>query len=196
VNKKIPIIFSFILGCIFAFSITYNLMNNVNKEERIELAKLRKELIQYEEGINIPNPLKSLSGKLGKMKKHMQDMMEEEEKALEEQATIFQGIAQGLSNIGSVFDVGETTEREDDQFYYFDVKVGSSEQNEIDVNVKDGYLSVSGKVVSNKGEGSFKSTFTSSFSKSFPVPANVYANRFKIDQDTEKGLLIIKFPKK
>jgi HSP20 family molecular chaperone IbpA len=191
-NNKKGMVFSFVLGAIFAFSITYSYLENENKAEREELIKLRKAMIERENGFLIPNPFANMGPKLDKLKKRMQDMMDEEDKRQEEQDILLGSLSDSITNFGSAFNAGKVTEREDDSNYYFDLEVGTSDNNKIDVNVKNGYLELSGtieKVTQN-------TSFTSSFNKSLPIPVDADSAKLSIDQDSKEGILIIKLPKK
>mgnify|MGYP000433387651 CR=1 FL=1 len=191
-KNKAGIVFSFLLGALFAFSATYSIMEQANKEEKEELIKLRKAMIERENGFLIPNPFAAMGPKLDKFKKQMEDMLEEEEKEQEEENTLFGSISKGISQFSLAFDVGNVEQREDDDFYYYDLEVGSSENNKIEVKIREGNLVLSGtieKVTEN-------TSFTSSFNKSFPVPMDSNAEKMSVDQDSKEGFLIIKIPKK
>ena len=190
-NKK-GIIFSFILGAIFAFSVTFSYLENENKAEREELIKLRQAMIERENGFLIPNPFANMGPKLDKLKQRMKDMMKQEEKRQDEQDVVLNSLSDSLSNFGAAFNAGKVTEREDDKFYFYDLEVGTSDNNKIDVNVKNGYLILSGTIEKVTDHTSF----TSSFNKSLPIPANADSAKLSIDQDSKEGILIIKLPKK
>jgi HSP20 family molecular chaperone IbpA len=191
-KNKLGLIFSFLLGALFAFSITYSIMDNANRAEREELIKLRKAMLERENGFLIPNPFAGMGPKLNKLKKQMQDMMEEQEKKQDEEDAILGSLSNSLSQFGLAFDVGKVTEREDENFYYYDLEVGSSENNKIEVNVKDNYLMLSGTI--EKVDGN--SSFTSSFNKSFPIPADADASLLEVDSNSKENFLIIKVPRK
>ena len=195
-NHKVGYAAAFALGAIFAFSTTYTIMDNANKLEREELVRLKKAMLEQQGGIHIPNPFAGMGAGLDKLKKQMQDMMEEEQKRQEEQDTLFGSIADSIGNIGSAFDVGKVERREDENFYYYDLEVGSSENNKINVNIEDSQLILSGTIEKINNEGSFKSSFSSSFNKSFPVPADGDAQKMSVDQNAKEGFLVIKIPKK
>ncbi|PIK15079.1 Hsp20/alpha crystallin family protein [Halobacteriovorax sp. JY17] len=190
-KNKMGYILSFILGAIFAYSITYSVLTNSIKEERTEMVKLRKEIEKLNHGFNIPNPFAGFDKKFDSIKKQFDQEVEKEE----EDSSFFGGLAKGFGALTASMAGGEITEREDDKFYYFDIEVGSSEKNEINVKVEDGHLIVDGTIVSEDNSGSVTSSFRSSFNQMRLLPTNVDQGNFKMDQDKEKGILTIKFTK-
>lgn len=90
---------------------------------------------------------------------------------------------------------GDIETREDQNFIYFDVKVGDPSATEIRTKVENGYLTITGESKSNKGDDDswIKSSFTSRFTRSFPLPENVDPDRMEMVQEQDK--IVIKFPK-
>ncbi|CBW25641.1 putative exported protein [Halobacteriovorax marinus SJ] len=187
-DKKWGYIGAFILGAIFAGSATFSVMDNSLEQERIKIVKLEKEIQDLNDGINIPNPFPSLNKQLNAMKKQFDEEMEDEE-------SFFGGVAKSVQAFSAGMNSGEITEREDDKYLYYDIKVGSSEKNVINVNVRDGQLMVSGNIVNEVNNGGVKSSFSSSFTKSRSLPSNVDQNNFKLEENKEDGILTIKFEK-
>lgn len=194
-KNKWGYIASFSLGAIFACSITFNVMTNSIKEERAEMVKLRKEIAKLNKGFNIPNPFADFDKKFDSIKKQFEKEMAQDLADEEEERSFFGGLAKGLQGMASGISGGGITEREDDQFLYYDVEVGTSEKNEINVQVENGQLVVSGTIVSEDKSGSVTSSFRSSFNQSRSLPSNVDQNNFVLDQDNEKGILTVKFKK-
>jgi len=96
---------------------------------------------------------------------------------------------------GSVFDIKQP---EDDDYIYYEIKLEGLDKNNLQVNVKNGNLEVSGevkKVEENKSEGSLsKSYIHQSFHRIFPVPRGVQEDKIEFEVDGDK--LIVKFPKR
>ena len=95
---------------------------------------------------------------------------------------------------GTVFDIDQD---EDDDYVYYTIKAEGIDKSNVKVDVQDGMVNISGKVDQmneNKSEDSLsKSRFSSSFSRSFPVPSNVDANSVKFEAKDDE--IVIKFPK-
>ncbi|GEM_PF-5646485 len=194
-KNKLGYIGAFTLGAIFSCSITYTVMNNSIEAERAEMVKIRKEIKKLNQGINIPNFFADFDDKFADIKKQFDKEVAEAEENAKNASSFFGGIAKGIQTLSSGFSAGSISERQDDQFYYYDVEVGSSDKNEINVQVEDGDLIVSGTIVSEDNSGSVTSSFRSSFNQSRTLPQGVDQDNFKLDHDKEKGILTIKFSK-
>lgn len=90
---------------------------------------------------------------------------------------------------------GDINTREDQNFVYYDVKLGDPKSTQIHTKVENGYLTITGESKSHRGDDDswIKSSFTSSFTRSFPLPENVDADRMEMLQEQDK--IVIKFPK-
>lgn len=97
---------------------------------------------------------------------------------------------------GSVDDIQQ---REDENFVYFDVRVDDLDSGSIDTQVENGVLTIRGQKVSKKstsseeGHSFGQSVFSSSFSRSIPLPHSVDHQNMEIDSEGDK--MVIKFPK-
>ena len=194
-NHKFGYIFSFILGAVFSCSITYSVLSNSIKEERAEMVKLRKEIEKLNDGFNIPNPFAGFDKKFDSIKKQFEKEMAIDKKDQDKEDSFFGGIAKGLGSLTAGIAGGQITEREDEDFFYYDIEVGSSEKNEVNVKVENGHLLVDGMIVNEDNSGSVTSSYTSSFNQMQPLPRNVDQENFEMDHDKEKGILTIKFTK-
>lgn len=89
--------------------------------------------------------------------------------------------------------VNDITEHEDNNYVYFNVKVEDLKSTSIQTKVENGYIEISGTTEKKSGHGDGESIYESAFHRSFPVPANVDANRMQTL--TENGEIVLKFPK-
>lgn len=97
---------------------------------------------------------------------------------------------------GQVFEMNSAdfSEREDEKFVYYDLDVKGMTPQDLKVNVEDGQVSVSGRLEKKTDEGGSPAIISSSFQRSFPVPPNVVAEKFELEQEGAK--IVIKFPKR
>jgi HSP20 family molecular chaperone IbpA len=91
---------------------------------------------------------------------------------------------------GSVFDIEQ---KEDDQFIIYEIKLKGLSQSDLNVDISDGMLTISGKLTRGSEEKNAKSVFSQSFNRSFPVPHGVDADKAEFDSTDES--VIVKFPK-
>lgn len=92
--------------------------------------------------------------------------------------------------------------REDEDNYYFDVELNNIDQNSLKLDIKDGYIYVTGEMKKETQEGSKEesnmgvssSTVRSSFSKTVPIPSDANPKKAKIEQHA--SLLTITLPKR
>ncbi len=91
----------------------------------------------------------------------------------------------------------DISEREDDNFIYYDIKVDDVNATSINTNIENGYITISGttekKSESKDKDNSAQSIFKSTFHRTFPLPENVEPN--KMQMLTAKDKIILKFPK-
>lgn len=90
--------------------------------------------------------------------------------------------------------VTELNEKEDNDFVYYEINTEGQTPKELKVDVKNGQVNISAEIEKKEENEGSKSVMTSSFHRSFPVPPNVDAENFKMEQDGKK--IVIKFPKK
>ncbi|MEK6625603.1 MAG: Hsp20/alpha crystallin family protein, partial [Bdellovibrionota bacterium] len=88
--------------------------------------------------------------------------------------------------------------KEDDKNYYFEVDLTNIDQNSLKMDIKDGYLYVTGEMKKETQEqsnmGVSSSMVMSSFSKTVPIPSDANPKKAKIEQhDT---VLTITLPKR
>ena len=88
---------------------------------------------------------------------------------------------------GSIADISR---REDNNFVYYDIKIGAVDGNSVKTSVENGYLTITGE---EKKEVASGSVFRSSFRRSFPLPANIVINKMVVAK--EPGAIVLKFPK-
>ncbi|MEZ4815082.1 MAG: Hsp20/alpha crystallin family protein [Bdellovibrionota bacterium] len=122
--------------------------------------------------------------------RQMRDKMEKQFQTPNEGRGIFDSWFQKRFGGGSA---EEITQREDDQFVYYELKVMGLDQEKVRVSVSDGQLSISGKVEKKTEADGSANYFSSSFHRSFPVPAGVDSTKVQMEQEKDK--IIIKFPK-
>ncbi len=123
-----------------------------------------------------------------------ENMREMQEKMLRQFGGL--GGSGGFSGQGQAFemDSGDFKEREDDRFVYYDLDFKGQTPENLQVKVEDGQISVSGRLEMKTETSGGGSVVSSSFHRSFPVPDNVIAEKFEIEQ--EGGKIVIKFPKR
>jgi HSP20 family molecular chaperone IbpA len=85
---------------------------------------------------------------------------------------------------------GEIKKREDDQFVYYDVSIRGMDQQNLNVEVKDGQVELNGKVEQKDEDGT---QISRSFHRSFPVPREVDSKKVEIENSQDK--VTLKFPK-
>ncbi len=101
---------------------------------------------------------------------------------------------------GSVFDSGslgggvEVSQGEDDQYKYVKISGEGVDKDSLDIQIKNGMVSISGRIEKKVGDGhGYESTSISSFSQSFNTPRGVIEDDVKFD--TEEDGLVLKFKK-
>jgi HSP20 family molecular chaperone IbpA len=91
---------------------------------------------------------------------------------------------------GSVNDI---TQREDDKFVYYDVKVPDVNSTSIKTKVENGYITITGTVEKKNESSQGESFYKSSFNRTFPLPDHVDEN--KMQMSSENNEIVLKFPK-
>lgn len=97
--------------------------------------------------------------------------------------------------------VDDITKREDNNYVYYDIKIEDISSMSINTKVENGQIKITGIQEKHNEESNEAGTdgsinrgyFKSSFSRTFPLPENVNAN--KLETYPEKNKLILKFPK-
>jgi HSP20 family molecular chaperone IbpA len=93
----------------------------------------------------------------------------------------------------------QVTEREDYDFKYVEIKINGNPNNELKINIKDGFISIQSetKSVRKENKDNFNSyvAFSSSSSQIINVPDGVDEPRAEVINQNS-SLITIKFPKK
>lgn len=96
--------------------------------------------------------------------------------------------------------VQDIEKREDENFIYYDIKVKDVKGTTVNTKVENGYLTITGQIESKNSEQdedsgfSNSSVFSSTFSRTFPLPADV--DEDSMEMESEQNKIVIKFPKK
>ena len=85
------------------------------------------------------------------------------------------------------------SEREDDQFVYYEFAFDNDVPSELNVETANGQLQISGKTVTKSKTFGVNYSSSSSISRSFPLPENVDSTRMRMERQDKK--IVIKFPK-
>ncbi|MCB0414719.1 MAG: Hsp20 family protein [Bdellovibrionales bacterium] len=128
------------------------------------------------------------------MKQFREHMMKETKKFGTESASPFDYWFEEKFGGGSINDISK---REDDQFVYYDIVIDDLQSTTLDTHVENGYVTITGKI-EKKSEnddknGASQSIFSSTFSRSLPLPSNV--DEKKMQMIPEENKVILKFPK-
>ena len=101
---------------------------------------------------------------------------------------------------GNLVDTPDTNieSKEDDKNYYFEIDLTNIDQNSLKMDIKDGYLYVTGEMKKETQEqsnmGVSSSMVISSFSKTVPIPSDANPKKAKIEQ--HDAVLPITLPKR
>lgn len=88
----------------------------------------------------------------------------------------------------------EISQGEDDQYKYVKIFGEGVDKDSLDIQIKDGMISISGRVEKKTGDGQgFSSTSISSFSQRFNTPSGVIED--DVDFDSKDDSVILKFKK-
>ena len=103
----------------------------------------------------------------------------------------------GIANLGDRPDTNIES-REDDKNYYFEVDLANLDQNSLKMDIREGYLYVTGEMKKETTEesqmGVSSSLVMSSFSKAVPIPSDADQKKAKIEQ--HENVLTITLPKR
>lgn len=111
--------------------------------------------------------------------------LEEEMDQVMNPAMNFNLSLQGLSEIVS---------REDDKYYYYEIKGEKGKLKDIQIQVESGMIHIAGKFESKSQGSVFNSNIVSSFERSFPVPDGADEKGMQLDQTEDK--ITISIPKR
>jgi HSP20 family molecular chaperone IbpA len=89
--------------------------------------------------------------------------------------------------------IGAISQREDDSYVYIDIDLSGQTPKEFKVEVRNGLISVRGKLESREESNGFSGIRSASFNKSFPAPANVNLSTYQVEP--ADGKVTIKFEK-
>jgi HSP20 family molecular chaperone IbpA len=140
------------------------------------------------------NPFEEMRKMRDQMEKRMQLMANKDHHV----ANPFDSWFSGKFGGGSVDDI---TQREDEKFVYYDIKVADLNSTSINTKVENGYLTINGTIEKRSeapdepvaGKSVATSYFKSSFNRVFPVPENVDST--KMEMSSEKDKVVVRFPK-
>lgn len=127
--------------------------------------------------------------RIQKMRKQMMKQLPSDDDLDEDQFNLTFG-DEGMNPLDS----GRMTQREDDQYIYYEVPLRGLKEEKLDVQVSQGQVTISGKVEKKSEEKGNSTFFSSSFHRSFPVPPGVDAEHLQVEPEKDK--FVIKFPKK
>ncbi|GIL17746.1 MAG: hypothetical protein BroJett040_14970 [Oligoflexia bacterium] len=88
----------------------------------------------------------------------------------------------------------EMYQREDDNYVYYELDLKNQTPKDFNVEVRDGQITISGRLESEQRDDRFSQHYSSSFHRSFPAPSNVDAEKYSIDHNDHK--IVIRFPKR
>ena len=83
------------------------------------------------------------------------------------------------------------SEREDQDYVYYDIKAEDLSFTNLNTKVESGYVTITGTLEKNESSG--QSFFKTTFNRSFPLPENI--DQDKMQMTSEKGVVVLKFPK-
>jgi len=91
--------------------------------------------------------------------------------------------------------INDISKREDNGYVYYDITVDDVKSTSIHTKIENGYITITGtqEKDSKAPEKQDESYFSSSFSRTFPLPIDVDPN--KMEMVTDKDKIILKFPK-
>lgn len=90
---------------------------------------------------------------------------------------------------GSVYDISQ---REDENFIYYDIKVNDLQSTSINTRIENGQITITG-TIQRGGDESSAGLFKSTFNRSFPLPPNVDHEKMELLPEADK--MVLKFPK-
>lgn len=183
----LKLVFAFILGAILTYFI----------QDYVKLKTSYSIQTRHSSSSSVANP--------NKRTRSFEDM---HEKMMKKMDRMFDSSFFGSSLLDdSFFDKGafqsftqevQIKESEDGRFKYIKVLAEGLDKEAMKVNVADGMISISGRIIKENEDqstnGFTSSSYSSTFSKSFSVPFGVDANKVEIEND-EDGV-VLKFPKK
>lgn len=120
------------------------------------------------------------------MRSHLMKQFDEPDRG----AGVFDSWFQGRFGGGNI---GDIKRREDKDFGYYDVAIEGLDKRDFNFKIADGQISISGRLKKMSDENGSGTYFSSSFHRSFPVPAGVDAKKVQIEQDQNR--VTLKFPK-
>ena len=88
----------------------------------------------------------------------------------------------------------ESALKEDENFLKFEIDLEGQTPKEVNVQVQDGQVFITGKTETKEENDGAESFFSSTFHQSFPVPPNVDGEKYTVEK--EDGKIVVKFPKK
>lgn len=131
------------------------------------------------------------------MEKSFESALQEMTKMRQQTMKLFDDWVAGMDpfqgHINPQHEIARINEREDDHFIYFEIPIKNLKKEKLKVNIANGMVQVTGQIEKKKQGKHASSYYSSSFHRSFPVPAGVDADKVQMSQ--EKDQLVVKFPK-
>ena len=91
-------------------------------------------------------------------------------------------------------DVSDFSQREDDKYVYYEIKIPGMDGNKTNIKIENGMVNISGDIKEINESKNGRSEYISQYRRSLPVPDGVDAGKADISAESSKA--IIKFPKK
>lgn len=138
-----------------------------------------------EEGVEMDS-----TGQMASMRKMMEVQMQK----------LAQGRMGDPWKSGGVASASKISEREDENFVYFDIQAKNLNPSSINTNIENGYLSITGTIEKKSGDdeqsagAGMQSYFKSTFNQTFPLSIKVDPE--KMEMTHENGKIVLKFPKR
>lgn len=185
-SPKVPLVVaSFVLGGLSTYAITdyIRLKSQENSLSRPESKPQELKIVNQ--------PQTQALDPFVQMRQQMKKMLNDDFFA---NSFALSGFDSGRMALGNQVKVSE---REDDQYTYIDIKGEGLSKDQVEIEIKDGMVSISGtieKKIDNKGQGFHSSsTSLSQFSQRFNLPPGVDESRVQFE-DAENRMTL-KFPK-
>jgi len=181
-KNKLIYILIFLLGALMAATGTKIYFDKKPREENTKLEDQKQ-----------PRKKSFFSSLFGNEDFFSEEMFEQMDDMAEK---MFEQMGKGMGPRMGVSD-GVLDQWEDERYIYLRFKLGQIDKNSLNLQIKDGTVTVTGQTKIEKTTknqfGSSTSISISSFHKSFPVPEGVREEEVEIEH--VEGALVLKFPK-
>ncbi|RLA63618.1 MAG: hypothetical protein DRQ88_00180 [Epsilonproteobacteria bacterium] len=183
-KNKLIYILIFLLGALVAATGTKIYFDKKPKEEIVKLEDRKK-----------PKTRSFFGGLFGGDDFFDEEVFKQMDQMTEE---MMKQMGQGMNSRQVGISNGELNRWEDENFIYLEFKLGEIDKNSLNLQIKDGNVTIKGQTkIENTTQNKFGSSTSisiSSFHKSFPVPEEIQEEDVVIEH--KDGALILKFPKK